>query len=92
MEEKFLPLGSVVRLVKGNKRIMIIGRLQIREADQKIFDYAACYYPEGLLDPEQLFLFQHEDIEEVYAMGYQDQEEHAMNEYIHLRNHEIGRE
>lgn len=92
MEEKFLPLGSVVRLVNGNKRIMIIGRLQIREADQKIFDYAACYYPEGLLDPEQLFLFQHEDIEEVYAMGYQDQEEHAMNEYIHLRNHEIGRE
>lgn len=92
MEQKFLPLGTIVRLINGNKRIMIIGRLQLREVDQKIFDYAACYYPEGVLDPEQLFLFNHEDIEEVYYQGYHDEDETKMNEYIHIKNKEIGRE
>lgn len=28
--EKYLPIGSVVRLVNGTKKIMIFGRLQIQ--------------------------------------------------------------
>ena len=38
MKKKFYPLGSIVRLKNGTKRIMICGRLQMRETDQKVFD------------------------------------------------------
>ena len=91
MLKEFYPLGSVVRLKNGTKRIMICGRLQMRESDQKIFDYCACYYPEGILDPEKLFLFQHEDIEEVCFTGFQDQEEEMIQRFIQTRNEELGR-
>ena len=37
MKKELLPLGSVVLLKNGTKRIMICGRLQQRESDQKIF-------------------------------------------------------
>lgn len=91
MLKEFYPVGSVVRLKNGTKRIMICGRLQMRESDQKIFDYCACYYPEGILDPEELFLFQHEDIEEVCFTGFQDQEEEMIQRFIQTRNEELGR-
>lgn len=77
-----LPLGSVVTLKNGNKRIMICGRLQEREEDGKIFDYSAVYFPEGILDPSQLFLFDNENIDRLYFVGMQDGEEFAFREYL----------
>lgn len=73
----FLPLGSVVTLYHGTKKIMIIGRLQIEVNTNTLYDYAACYYPEGVLNPKELFLFNKEDIDQVYYVGMQDQEEFA---------------
>lgn len=89
MKREFYPLGSVVRLKGGSKRIMICGRLQMREQDQRIFDYCACYYPEGILDPDELFLFNHQDIEEVCFIGYQDREEEEIQAYIQKRCQEL---
>lgn len=89
MKKQFLPLGSVVLLRGGSKRVMIAGRLQQREEDHRIFDYCACYYPEGILNPEELFLFNHEDIENVSFVGYQDQEEEALQAYIQKRCEEL---
>lgn len=85
MNNKLLPLGSVIRLKNGTKRIMICGRMVLRDFDQKMFDYCACYYPEGILDPKNLFLFQHNDIEKVYFTGYCDEEEIRLMEYINKR-------
>lgn len=89
MIKGFLPLGSVVRLKNGTKRIMICGRLQQRESDQKIFDYCACYYPEGILNPEELFLFQHSDIEQICFTGFQDEDEAKLQKYIQKRCKEL---
>ncbi|MEG1106580.1 MAG: DUF4176 domain-containing protein [Eubacterium sp.] len=80
--KKLLPLGSVVMLKGGKKRIMIVGRIQQLVNVDKIFDYSACYYPEGILDPKDLFLFNNEDIDTVYFVGFQDTEEFQFRSYI----------
>ena len=72
--KKFLPIGTVVLLKDSNKRIMIIGVKQKQVGSDKIWDYSACLYPEGILDPERLFLFDTEQIERLYFIGFQDGE------------------
>lgn len=74
-EEEFLPIGSVVLLKGGNKRIMICGRIQAQAGSDIIYDYSACYYPEGIVDPQSMFFFNRDAIETVYFRGYEDQEE-----------------
>jgi len=73
--KKLLPLGSVVLLNGGKKRVMICGRMQTRVQDNTMFDYSACLYPEGIIDPKKLYLFNNEDIDMVYFVGMQDTEE-----------------
>ena len=73
--KKLLPLGSVVLLNGGKKRVMICGRMQTRVQDNTLFDYSACLYPEGIVDPKKLYLFNNEDIDMVYFVGMQDTEE-----------------
>ena len=45
--KKYKPLGSVVLLKNGTKRVMIYGRKQILASTGELFDYVACLYPEG---------------------------------------------
>ena len=73
--EKYLPIGSVVLLTGGTKRVMIYGRRQIQEGTQTEWDYIACLYPEGNINREYTFLFNHDQIKKVYHVGYQDDEE-----------------
>ena len=50
-----------------------------------VWDYSACLYPEGILDPEKLFLFDTEQIERLYFIGLQDGEGLAfLNKINHL--------
>ena len=73
--KNYLPIGSVVRLRNGIKTIMIYGRRQVRKEDKKEFDYIACLYPEGNLNANYMYLFNHEDIEEVVFEGYKSEED-----------------
>ena len=73
--EEFLPVGSVVLLNGGEKRVMICGRIQAQAGTDVIYDYSACYYPEGIIDPKSMFFFNRDAIETVYYRGYEDQEE-----------------
>lgn len=73
--EEFLPVGSVVLLNGGEKRVMICGRIQAQAGADVIYDYSACYYPEGIIDPKSMFFFNRDAIETVYFRGYEDQEE-----------------
>ena len=84
MFEGLLPIGSVVLLKDSSKRVMIVGVLQkqIKEGDEVVWDYSACLYPEGYMGPDKTFLFDHEQIEKVYAIGYQDEEQFAFKEKI----------
>lgn len=72
-----LPIGTVVLLKDSTKRIMIIGELQKQKIDdqEKIWDYAGCLYPEGYMGPDKTFLFNSDQIDRIYAIGYQDEEQ-----------------
>lgn len=72
--KKFLPIGSVVLLKGSKKRVMIIGVKQKQVGTDKIWDYSGCLYPEGVVDPNRLYLFDTEQIERLYFIGLQDGE------------------
>lgn len=73
--KELLPIGSVVLLKGAKKRLMICGRLQYLEGDNRLYDYSGCLYPEGLTDPRQLYVFDAGSIEQVVAVGLRDEEE-----------------
>lgn len=79
MYKNLLPIGSVVLIEGGDKRVMICGRIQSRSGDDKIYDYSACYYPEGILGTDSLFFFNHDSIEKIFFLGFQDEEEMAFH-------------
>ncbi|MEY8443311.1 DUF4176 domain-containing protein [Lactococcus ileimucosae] len=71
-----LAIGSIVYLSDGNQKIMILNRGPVVEqnGEQVIFDYTGALYPNGL-DPEQVYYFNDDDIDEVVFEGYKDEEE-----------------
>ncbi|MBR1472534.1 MAG: DUF4176 domain-containing protein [Lachnospiraceae bacterium] len=101
--ERVLPLGSVVTLKSGNKKLMIVSRAPLYNNRGTIgyFDYSAYLYPTGQAD-EQAFFFNEEDIEEVHFEGYRDEDEERFCEiynemiakckYPHLRLERKGEE
>ena len=73
-----LPIGSVVLLKNSSKKLMIMGFAQVAaDNPEKVYDYVGCVFPEGFLGPEQTFLFDSHQIEKIYAVGYQDEEQMA---------------
>lgn len=70
---KILPIGSVIRLINGERKLMIIGRapLYIYKDTEYYVDYCGCLYPDGQFT-ENMFFFNHEDIEKIYHTGYVD--------------------
>ena len=75
--KKYLPIGSVVLLKESNKRVMIVGLRQKQIDANKVWDYSACLFPEGILDPDKLYLFDSEQIERLFFIGLQDEESMA---------------
>ena len=71
---ELLPIGSVVLLKDSTKRVMIVGLKQKQDHEEKIWDYSGCLYPEGILDPDRLFLFDHSQIQTLFFIGFQDGE------------------
>jgi len=72
---KYLPLGSVVLLKGGKKRLMIIGYAPIDMGKMdKVYDYSGCMYPEGVISSEKTLLFDHDDIDKIFCLGFQDDE------------------
>ena len=68
--KEYLPLGSVLLLKDGEKTIMIYGRKQIHSESSEEYDYVACLYPEGNLNEDFTYLFNHDQIEEVIHTGF----------------------
>lgn len=73
--KELLPLGTVVTLKQGKKRLMIIGRLQNKVGSKIVYDYAAVLWPEGLIDSSHFYLFNESDLQTLYYIGLQDTEE-----------------
>ncbi len=77
MYDYLLPNGSVVLLKEAERKLMIIGRLVLGNEDDTIYDYAGVLHPDGLLMGDEMYFFMHEDIDKIYFMGCQDEEELA---------------
>ena len=87
LDEKYLPIGTVVLLKGAKKKLMIIsytimpsGEVYdkngvVDNINAMVFDYGACLYPEGMITSDQLFAFNHDQIEEVCFKGYVTEEQ-----------------
>lgn len=88
MEDKILPLGSIVYLKNYNHKVMVICRGAIfgnDDEEEEFFDYLGCDYPNGI-DKEKTIFFNEDSIEEILFEGYIDETEirHA-NLYLKWR-------
>lgn len=74
----YLPLGSVVYLKDGNKKVMIISRglIMKNNGNPIFFDYGGVTYPEGMVDDKMAY-FQAESISKVVFEGYRDLDDEA---------------
>lgn len=74
--KKYLPLGSVVLMKEAKKRVMITGyAVKSPESGDKLWDYIGCLWPEGMIAPDRNLLFDHKDIQRIFAIGYVDDEQ-----------------
>ena len=60
---------------QSDRRLMVIGRDQRDKKTNKIFDYIACYFPEGVQESSRVLHFNKEDILLVFSLGYLNEDE-----------------
>lgn len=91
-----LPIGSVIYLKEGSKKIMILNRGPLVVIDEKtqMFDYSGCIYPVGLV-PDQVLYFNQENIDKVIFEGFSDEDETRFQEmyqkWIHEHTEEVNK-
>lgn len=74
---EYLPIGTVVKLKDGDKKLMIFGIAQtVNNPGEKPqeFDYIGVPYPEGNLGTDYQYMFQHSDIETIFFKGFNNAE------------------
>lgn len=75
MIKDLLPVGSVVLLKGGVKKLVIMGIKQANAEEPDVeYDYAGVMYPEGYLGNDTLYLFNHADINDTIFTGYTNPE------------------
>lgn len=78
-----LPIGSVVQLEGGEIKLMILGYLKYGPHNKTdIYDYAGCVYPKGYRSLEETYVFNHKNIEKVYAIGFQDERQEEFEKVL----------
>lgn len=76
MKDKYLPIGSVVLLNGGTKKLMVTGFCTVtNENPDEMYDYCGCIYPEGVIRSDQNCVFNHDQIKEVFFVGFDNEEE-----------------
>ena len=76
MNNKFLPIGTVVLLENATKKIMITGYASVSpELEGVVYDYSGCPYPEGFMSYNQVCVFNASQIEVVISNGYSNDEQ-----------------
>lgn len=74
MEKEYLPIGTVVSVNNSVHKLMIMGYkfydTKKPKEIRKEHDYVACLFPEGQLNSETMFVFDHEMITKVYFEGF----------------------
>ena len=72
MKSKLLPIGSVVLLDGGTKKVMITGYYSKPVGSDRIYDYNGCVFPEGLMETIYC-LFDRSQIRETLHVGYESE-------------------
>lgn len=72
MKSKLLPIGSVVLLEGGTKKVMITGYYSKPVGSDRIYDYNGCVFPEGLLETVYC-LFDRNQISRTLHVGYESE-------------------
>jgi hypothetical protein len=85
--DKYLPIGTVVLVKQRDTEIMICGRQQSDVATGKVYDYVGCFYPEGNINNERTFLFNHDHIVKIVHMGYSNKENMLYLDKLRLGSH-----
>ena len=89
MFDHLLPIGSVVLLKDGVKKLMITGIKPVKEDEpDKVYDYIGVIYPEGFIGNEYNFLFNHDSINDVVFRGYENPERREFIEYLNAASEE----
>ncbi|MTH53700.1 DUF4176 domain-containing protein [Bacillus mangrovi] len=80
--KELLPIGSIVKIENLEKLIMIYGRKQKQEGNERIWDYVSCPYPEGHLNNDTNIFFNHSSIITIIFKGLETEGEIALRNYI----------
>ena len=94
--ERFLPVGSVVILKEGDQPIMITGYLifkkNVKDGEKrKMYDYGACYYPEGIVNYDSSIGFNHENIDKVVHLGYINDAQKDFSKLLNDKYEEVSK-
>jgi hypothetical protein len=83
-EINFLPLGSIVTVDKGGEELMIISRFAEteKEGQKGYFEYAAVRNAIGLINMDEIYFFNRENVEEIKFVGYIDVREQLFQENV----------
>lgn len=82
--KEYLPVGSIVLLKNGRKKLMVIGikqKVSVEEREEE-YDYIGLLYPEGYLTKELVYMFNHADINDVIFRGYHNPEREELLEKV----------
>lgn len=80
--KELLPVGSIVVTKSSQKKIVIMGILQMQPEQKQVYDYMGVFYPEGFVGLNACVLFQHKDIAEILFRGYEDKERELFMEFF----------
>ena len=83
MFKNLLPIGSVIMLKGGVKKLMItVIKVSTEDKPEKVYDYIGVFYPEGYIGAQSCFLFNHDDINDVVFKGYNNPEREDFIEFL----------
>lgn len=77
-----LSIGTIVQLIDGTQKLMILNRAPLVEENgtNVWYDYSACKFPMGL-DINEVFYFNEENISNVIFEGYFDDTEKRFRDF-----------
>ena len=89
MNERYLPIGSVVEL-KNGKKVMVIGYYSVEyDNDIVVYDYSGCAYPEGIMIKSSYCSFNHNDIKKVDFVGYVEDSYLKLNKTLNIIDNDL---
>lgn len=80
MEDKYLPIGTIVMLKNDIVLYMIVGYLNNNNGEIK--DYISIPFPYGMMTLDAVTYFNHIEIERVVFIGYKNDKYKMFNEKI----------